>query len=149
MMSYDLDQTDDRGICYLWDPAAKRSYIVKEAAVLENRYFFVQNLIIQGKLEIQTCKPGDKSWKMLELSAEFGRVVYRKWPTQECFYCIFSDGKMGAFNIKHKERKLLSEQSPLISHSHSRRLIVASNGDLLLCNCSKLSLWRFDISNTK
>ncbi|TXG65622.1 hypothetical protein EZV62_006897 [Acer yangbiense] len=128
MMSYDLDQTgyDDCGICHLWDPAAKTIYVVKEAAMLENRYFFCAephhsrygwvlfsksiydpfffffyspftNEVIElpklekryseykatfslspkspdcmvialsnpeaGKLEIQTCKPDDKSWK--------------------------------------------------------------------------------------
>ncbi|KAK0601910.1 hypothetical protein LWI29_028681 [Acer saccharum] len=100
----------------------------------------------KGKLEIQTFKPGDKSWKMFEFFGEFNRFsIIEVTYIGESIYCIFSNGNMGIFNVKHKEWKMLSEKSPFRSYDE-RRLVVASNGNLLLSNLTELPFWRFDIS---
>ncbi|TXG65624.1 hypothetical protein EZV62_006899 [Acer yangbiense] len=100
----------------------------------------------KGKLEIQTCKSGDKSWKMFEFFGEFNRFsIIEVAYIGESIYCIFSNGNMGIFNVKHEEWKMLSERSPFRSYDE-RRLVVASNGNLLLSNLTELPFWRFDIS---
>ena len=75
----------------------------------------------------------------------------------EFFYCLFSDNKLGAFNIKQQEWKVFPGQLP----AHSDSLCVALNGDVIILyllptsssNDSNFHLqwcfWRFDSAEEK
>ncbi|KAK3222804.1 hypothetical protein Dsin_009829 [Dipteronia sinensis] len=108
-----------------------------------------------GKLEISTCQSGDESWKTFGFCGDYYCICDVGY-INESFYCSFTNGKLGAFNIKQQEWKVLwnlqSEPSPPITDSY-RYLAVAFNGDLIMgcCNrgCLSCASWRFDLSERK
>ncbi|TXG56671.1 hypothetical protein EZV62_017984 [Acer yangbiense] len=109
------------------------------------------SILVAGKLEIGTCHPGDESWKKFEFCGDYDFICDVGY-ADESFYCSLSNGKLGAFNIKQQEWKLLwnlqSELSPLV-------YLYAFNGDLIMglgdCNPRSLpcALWRFDLLERK
>ncbi|KAK4842693.1 hypothetical protein QYF36_026208 [Acer negundo] len=56
------------------------------------------------KLEINSCHPGDESWKTFVFYGNYD-VLTDVGYTDESFYCSFECGKLGAFNIKQQEWK--------------------------------------------
>ncbi|KAK0600400.1 hypothetical protein LWI29_014541 [Acer saccharum] len=224
---YNSDLTSDGvRVCKLCDPFARRSYTVKDAAIVKNRdfsdaracdsrygwvlfskeiydtvrmNFFLYNpftneiielprmeknyrkitcyekatfslspsspsctviafsILRDGKLGIETCQPGDEFWKMFEFLGDYKYnsildVAY----ADESFYCTFVEGKMGAFNIKQQQWKVLTESLHRSGNCH-HCLVVAFDGDLLLYwPCTEpiydvihTCCWRFDLSEMK
>ncbi|KAK0599937.1 hypothetical protein LWI29_009995 [Acer saccharum] len=99
------------------------------------------------KLNIKTCCVGDKSWKIFEFEFNrdyVGNFIWDVAYAGEYFYCLFSDKRLGAFNIKQQEWKVFPVQLPTRCDS----LCVALNGDVtiayLLPTSSNFNLqWRF------
>ncbi|KAH7572022.1 hypothetical protein ACOSP7_015007 [Xanthoceras sorbifolium] len=112
------------------------------------------------KLEIKTCHPGDESWKSFEFSGEYYFICDVGY-ADGSFYVTFSNGKLGAFNIKQQEWKLLwdlrsepSPNSPPPVHEDTYIYLVAAfNGDIILSCCRSVCLpcasYRFDLSKGK
>ncbi|TXG65625.1 hypothetical protein EZV62_006900 [Acer yangbiense] len=143
MMSYNSsDQSGDGGgICKLYDPVAKRSYIV-EAPILKgaspcqskNGWVFFSKPIFNAMCYFFYSP---FTYEVIELpkaeKKSFRKTMFSLSPSSP--NCM-----IGSFNIKKQEWKVLSEPSPSIDY-YDQYFFVAFNGDLILCT--------FDISNTK
>ncbi|KAI9187017.1 hypothetical protein LWI28_023444 [Acer negundo] len=102
-------------------------------------------------LYIKTCRPGDESWETFRSSGEYiSDSIMKLAYASEFFYCVFSDGKMGAFNIKQQSWKVLSHQLPMRFYV-DLTLFDAFNGDLLLSirHGDGWKFWRFHLLETK
>lgn len=123
---------------------------------------FALTMLKGGKLKIQICQPGDKSWKMFEALSGYCSMLDLAY-AGESFYCTFVDGKMGSFNVKQQEWKLLLERLP-VSLPCYLDLLVTFNGDLLLWGAKSIDerykyakyksaprtcFWRFDFTEKK
>ncbi|TXG65623.1 hypothetical protein EZV62_006898 [Acer yangbiense] len=108
-------------------------------------------ILRDGKLGIATCQPADESWKMFEFLGDYKYNSIRDVAyADESFYCTFVGGKMGAFNIKQQEWKVLIESLQGSGDSYLD-LVVAFDGDLLLYwgDAIHTCCWRFDLSEKK
>ncbi|KAK4849900.1 hypothetical protein QYF36_001891 [Acer negundo] len=112
-------------------------------------------ILRDGKLVIATCQPGDESWKMFEFLGDYKYNSIRDVAyADESFYCTFVEGKMGAFNIKQQEWKVVIESLQGSGNCYLD-LVVAYDGDLLLYWGTRVDdaihtyCWRFDLSEKK
>ncbi|OMO96752.1 hypothetical protein COLO4_15116 [Corchorus olitorius] len=102
------------------------------------------------KICIYICSPGDIAWKTYEF--EFDRpystakhAVY----AGGIFYCVFSRGELGAFNLQLERWTMLTlEGQPGFGFLHAK--LIASDGELRLMgreNSEDLKLLKFDFSD--
>ncbi|OMO96815.1 F-box protein [Corchorus olitorius] len=100
-----------------------------------------------GKISIYVCFPGDIAWKTHDFV--FDRVDSTAEHVSYAggiFYCVFSGGELGAFNLQLKEWTILSlEMLPGFDFQYAR--LIASDGDLRLMGSEyseDLKLLKFD-----
>ncbi|TXG65630.1 hypothetical protein EZV62_006905 [Acer yangbiense] len=213
ILCYYWNRKSHNFICKLGDPSTQRNYIVKEATMVQKRFFrgavpctsrqgwvlfsevldfnsrlfFLYNPFTNEVIELpilekryreatfslsvnssdciviafwiqkqeylssKTCRPGDESWKTFRYSGEYiPDSILKLAYAGEFFYCVFSDGKMGAFNIKQQSWKVLSHQLPMRFYD-DLTLFDAFNGDLLLSirHGYGWKFWRFHLLETK
>ncbi|KAM7255047.1 hypothetical protein ACFE04_020288 [Oxalis oulophora] len=102
------------------------------------------------QIYISTCSPGNTEWCTTVFDG-FKKVVEDVVYKNGKFYCIFSGGVLGVFDIADREWNVLTNMKPLAgkltSPSRSRSQLVESNGDLLLfCWCEVLYVFKFNWS---
>ncbi|OMO96826.1 F-box protein [Corchorus olitorius] len=90
------------------------------------------------KIFIYICSPGDIAWKTYEFEFD------RPYSTAEhaiyadgIFYCVFSRGELGAFNLQLKERTMLTLKG-LPGFDFQCARLIASDGELRLMGREKL-----------
>ncbi|OMO96750.1 hypothetical protein COLO4_15114 [Corchorus olitorius] len=110
-------------------------------------------LSIKGeKICIYICSPGDIAWKTYEFkfdrpNSTAEHAVY----AGGIFYCVFSRGELGAFNLQLERWTMLTlEGRPGFDFLHAR--LIASDGELRLMgreNSKALKLLKFDFSKKR
>ncbi|OMO64932.1 hypothetical protein COLO4_31677 [Corchorus olitorius] len=113
------------------------------------------NYIQEQKVFVNICCPGDISWKTFEFSSGLHRT---RFPVHAAyaygngnFYCLFSGGELGAFNVGLGEWTTLTVE-PLPGFGTNPKLIV-SDGDLQLMVMGDIGeeskLLKFDFSEKR
>ncbi|OMO96810.1 hypothetical protein COLO4_15075 [Corchorus olitorius] len=114
-------------------------------------------LRIKGKtISIYICSPGDVAWKTYEFSFDLDTDVEHAAYAGGIFYCVFSGGELGAFNLQLKEWNMLTLEGPADfdfedlawDFDFEDSKLIASDGELRLIgkDYSDLNLFKFDFS---
>ncbi|OMO96807.1 hypothetical protein COLO4_15078 [Corchorus olitorius] len=108
--------------------------------------FGLSGRIRRRNTRIYICSPGDNAWKTYEISIR-KNVEHAAYAGDGVFYCVFSEGELGAFNLRLKEWSMLTSEE-LEDFNFRKAKLIASDGDLRLTN-SQYQILKFDFSEKR
>ncbi|XVF56787.1 hypothetical protein PTKIN_Ptkin06aG0148200 [Pterospermum kingtungense] len=98
--------------------------------------FAIQSSKSSDKIRFSICSPGNLEWCTIEVDG-FNKAVEDVVYSNGNFYCVFSGGLLGAFDVASCDCSVLTYTVPIIRMQIlSRSCLVESNGELLLVLCS-------------
>ncbi|OMO91008.1 hypothetical protein COLO4_18719 [Corchorus olitorius] len=106
------------------------------------------------RIYISICSPGDTSWKTYQFTTGFNSynppVDAAYSYANGNFYCVFSGGQLGAFNVGLEEWTILTVEGLPRFDFKFAKLIVSDNGDLQLIGHGEyLRLLKFDFGEKR
>ncbi|GMJ02552.1 hypothetical protein HRI_003924400 [Hibiscus trionum] len=107
------------------------------------------------KINIKLCSAGDHSWKSFEFNCGFdnpcGECAVNAVYAKGVFYCVFTGGQLGAFDVELEEWSILADH-PLPGFPTISANLIASGADLWLLNrhvFQSFKLFKFDFSEMR